>query len=93
MQLVIVATAMYFVLGTFMDSVSILAITIPSLYPVVLSMGLGTILFAMVMILATQIGNITPPVGLNIYAVKGVAGDEISLGDLCRSVLPFSFSW
>jgi tripartite ATP-independent transporter DctM subunit len=88
-QFIIVATVLYIVLGTFLDSVSILAITIPLLYPAVVAMGLDIIWFAMVMILATQIGNITPPVGLIIYAVKGVADPDISLEDIFRGVLPF----
>ncbi len=90
-QLVIVAAALYIVMGTLMDGISILAITIPLLHPMVLAMGIDPIWFAMVMILSTQVGLITPPVGLSIYAVKGVATPEITLEDLFRGVLPFFF--
>jgi tripartite ATP-independent transporter DctM subunit len=90
-QLVIAATVMYIALGTLMDGISILAITIPLLHPMVLAKGIDPIWFAMSMILATQIGLITPPVGLSIYAVKGVADPDISIEDIFRGVLPFFF--
>jgi tripartite ATP-independent transporter DctM subunit len=89
MGFVICIMVLYFFLGAIIDSVSVLAITIPIFYPVVESMGLDEVWFAMVMILATQIGNITPPVGLVIYAVKGVAEPDITLEDIIRGVLPF----
>ncbi len=71
------------------DAVSILAITIPIFFPVVTTMGIDVIWFAIVMILSTQIGTITPPVGLVIYAVKGVAEPDISLEDILHGVAPF----
>lgn len=89
MGFVVCIMVLYFFLGAIIDSVSVLAITIPIFYPVVKSMGLDEVWFAMVMILATQIGNITPPVGLVIYAVKGVAEPDITLEDIIRGVLPF----
>ncbi len=89
MGFVIGIMVLYFFLGALIDSVSVLAITIPIFYPVVKTMGLDEVWFAMVMILATQIGNITPPVGLIIYAVKGVADPDITLEDIIRGVFPF----
>jgi TRAP-type C4-dicarboxylate transport system permease large subunit len=91
LQFVIAATLLYLVLGCFIDSISILAITIPIFQPVVLSMGIDPIWFAMTMIVATQIGTITPPMGLCVYAVKGVAGPTVSLEEVFRGSLPFFF--
>jgi len=88
-QFLLVIALLYLVLGTFLDSVSVLAITVPLFYPAIQAMGLDPIWVAMVMILGSQVGNVTPPVGLQIYAVKGVAGEDISLEDLFRGVLPF----
>ena len=90
-QLVIAASALYIILGCLMDGISILAITIPFFHPMVEAMGIDPIWFAMVMILSTQVGLITPPVGLSIYAVKGVADPNITLEDLFRGVFPFFF--
>ena len=50
---------------------------------------IDNILIAMVAILAIEMGFITPPVGLNIYAVKGVAESDVSLGELFVGVMPF----
>lgn len=86
---VIGVSILFLFLGALIDAVSILAITIPLFYPVVVAMNIDVIWFAIVMILSTQIGTITPPVGLVIYAVKGVAEPDISLEDILRGVTPF----
>jgi tripartite ATP-independent transporter DctM subunit len=91
MGFVLSVVALYFFLGCLIDSPSIVVVTVPLLYPVAEAYRLDQIWFAMVLILSTQIGNITPPVGLNIFAVKGVAEPDISLEDIFRGVLPFFF--
>jgi len=80
---------LYFFLGMFLDSVSMLATTVPIIHPIVLTLGLDPIWFGLLAIMAIESGLVTPPVGLNVYAVKGVAGDEISLEDLFRGSFPF----
>jgi TRAP-type C4-dicarboxylate transport system permease large subunit len=52
-------------------------------------MGMDLIWIGVTLILATQIGLITPPVGLNIFAVKGIAGPGVELADLFRAAFPF----
>jgi len=88
-QFVVAVTALYILLGCLIDAFSILAITIPVLLSVVESTGIDPIWFATLAILATQIGTVTPPVGLTVYAVKGVAPSDVSLGDIFRGVTPF----
>jgi len=82
---------LYFFLGLLLDSASIIVITVPLLFPVADAYQLDQVWFAMVLILTTQIGNITPPVGLNLFAVKGIAEPDITLEDIFRGVLPFFF--
>jgi len=53
--------------------------------------GIDPIWYAMCACLAIEIGCITPPVGVNVYAVKGVAGDDIGLGELFKGVIPYFF--
>jgi tripartite ATP-independent transporter DctM subunit len=91
LQFVIAMTVVYLILGCFIDGISTMAITIPIVYPIVSKMGIDNIWFATVMIVATQIGNITPPFGLCVYAVKAVAGPEFSIGDIFKGALPFLF--
>ncbi len=87
--LVIAMAGLYLVLGCFLDSISILAVTIPIIYPVVLAMGIDPIWYAMSVILALEAGFLTPPVGLNVYAVKGVAEADVSLEDIFWGSFPF----
>jgi tripartite ATP-independent transporter DctM subunit len=91
-QFAVAATALYILLGCLIDGFSILAITVPIFMPVIESLGIDPIWFGMLMIIGTQIGTITPPVGLTVYAVKGVAPPEISLGDIFRGSAPFFFA-
>jgi tripartite ATP-independent transporter DctM subunit len=87
--LVIALAILYIILGAFLDSISMLSITIPVFYPAVQAMGIDPMWFAMVVILAIHVGLITPPVGLNVYAVKGVAEPDVTLEDIFRGTMPF----
>jgi tripartite ATP-independent transporter DctM subunit len=89
--LVITMAILYLILGAFLDSISMLSITIPVIYPAVQALGIDPMWFAMVVILAIHVGLITPPVGLNVYAVKGVAEPDVSLEDIFRGTIPFFF--
>jgi C4-dicarboxylate transporter DctM subunit len=62
---------------------------VPIFYPVVLSLGLDPIWFGVIIVMVTQIGVISPPLGTNVYIIKGVAGDDVALGDIFRGVTPF----
>lgn len=79
----------YLVLGCFLDSISMLTITIPLLHPVLGRMGIDPIYYAVVVIVAIEIGMITPPVGLCVYAAKAVAENDVTLEDIFRGSLPF----
>jgi C4-dicarboxylate transporter DctM subunit len=89
--LVILLSIMYIILGAFLDSISMLSITIPFIYPLVKDMGIEVIWFAMVSILAIEVGVITPPFGLNVYAVKGVATADVTLEKIFKGIMPFFF--
>jgi len=89
--MIIVMAFVYLVLGCFLDSISTLAVTIPIIYPVILTMGIDPIWYGMSVILAIEVGLITPPVGLNVYAVKGVAEADVKLEDIFIGAFPFFF--
>jgi C4-dicarboxylate transporter DctM subunit len=80
---------LYLVLGCFLDSISMLSITLPVIFPITNSMGIDPIYYAVVVVMTIEAGLITPPVGLNIYAVKGVAEEDVSLEDLFIGAFPF----
>lgn len=89
MALVLMFVVFYLVMGMFLTSISMLAITVPVLAPIVKNLGIDPIWFAMVVILAIHVGLITPPVGLNIFAAKSVAEPDVSLEDIFQGVFPF----
>ncbi len=77
----------YFIGGCFIDSLALIMLTIPIFYPVVLQFGYDPIWFGVIIVLVTQIGVITPPVGVNVYVVSGVARD-VPLGLIFKGVIP-----
>jgi C4-dicarboxylate transporter DctM subunit len=85
---VIATGVLYLILGCLIDSISILMLTVPLLLPIVKTLNIDIIWFGVIMILNTQIGLITPPVGINIYVVKGIAGPDVDLVSLFRAALP-----
>lgn len=80
-----------FLLGMIMVPVGIYALTLPVVFPMLVSLGYDPIWFGVIALKLTEIGSITPPVGLNVYAMKGVIskGMNISLEDIFRGVWPF----
>ena len=78
----------YVVMGMFMDGLSMLVISIPIVYPVITALGFDPIWFGVVVVLVIEMGMITPPVGLNVFVVRGVAAD-VPLRTVFRGVMPF----
>lgn len=77
----------YLIGGCFIDSLALIMLTVPIFYPVVNSMGFDPMWFGVVIVLVTQIGVITPPVGVNVYVVRSVVWD-VPLGVIFKGVLP-----
>ena len=80
--------AIYIPLGMFLDTISILLITVPIFFPVICVLGYSPILFGILVVKMEEISLITPPVGLNVYVIKGVA-EQIPLGDIFKGIVPF----
>ncbi|WP_108262978.1 TRAP transporter large permease [Mangrovicoccus ximenensis] len=79
----------YVVLGMFMDGLSMLVITIPIVFPVITGFGFDPIWFGVVAVIVIEMGMITPPVGMNVFVVRGVAGRDVALSTVFRGVTPF----
>ncbi|MGD9105377.1 MAG: TRAP transporter large permease [Desulfobacterales bacterium] len=73
--------------GCFMDALAMIMLTIPIFFPVVQTLGFDPIWFGVVIVLITEMGVITPPVGVNVYVVYGVAKD-VPLQNIFRGVFP-----
>lgn len=80
--------ASYLILGCFMESLAMLLLTVPIFFPVIIKLGFDPIWFGVMVVTAMEEGMITPPVGMNLYIVKGVA-EDLKLEGLFRAVIPF----
>lgn len=85
----LVCNIMFFIMGTFLEAVSIILITLPILLPIIKFLGIDPIHFAIVMTVNMELAMITPPVGLNLFVVSSMAKE--SLEEVVRGVLPFIF--
>ena len=78
-------------LGTILDSASIMMITLPLVLPIAQSLHIDLIWFGVITVLAVEIGLLTPPLGLSVYVIKGTLDDtDITLGDVFAGAAPFA---
>ena len=80
---------LYVILGMFVDSVGLLLLTLPIVLPVVRGAGMDMIWFGIIVIKLLEIGLVTPPVGLNVYVIKGALGNLVSLPTIFKGVMWF----
>jgi len=78
----------YFIGGFFMDSMALVVVTIPIFFPIVMELGFDPIWFGVIIVLVAEMGVITPPVGVNVFVIKGIAPD-IPLETIFKGILPF----
>jgi C4-dicarboxylate transporter DctM subunit len=78
----------YLILGCVMDCIAIMILTTPIIFPVVSAMGFDPIWYGVIMVVVLEVGLITPPVGLNVFVIRGVSGD-IALGTVFAGIMPF----
>jgi tripartite ATP-independent transporter DctM subunit len=87
--IVAVIIAIYFILGMFVDALSMILITIPIFYPIVVTtLGYDPVWFGVVIVLVLALGGLTPPVGMNVFVMKGYA-KEVPLMTIFSGVWPF----
>jgi len=79
---------MYILLGAIMDALAMLMLTVPIFLPVVVALGFDPVWFGVVVVLACEVGLITPPVGLNVYVIGGIA-KGVPLPTIFRGALRF----
>lgn len=88
-QLIWVFIFAYCILGCFLDSTSMVCITVPIFNPIVTSLGADPIWYAVVAVMAMEVGLLTPPVGLNVYGAYAVAEPDVRLEDIFAGGFPF----
>jgi C4-dicarboxylate transporter, DctM subunit len=78
----------YLVLGCFLDSLAMIVLTVPIIYPVVTGLGFDPIWFGVLLVITIELGLITPPVGLNVFVIKSMQSD-LTLSQIFKGVVPF----
>jgi tripartite ATP-independent transporter DctM subunit len=80
--------AIYLGLGCILDSISMVLLTVPIFYPIVVQLGFDPIWFGIVLVVVVEIGLITPPIGINVFMVKATL-PEVAVGQVFRGIYPF----
>jgi tripartite ATP-independent transporter DctM subunit len=79
---------MYLVLGCLMDAMAMIILTVPIVYPVIVSLGFDPIWFAVIIVMTVELGLIHPPVGMNVFVIKSVV-PELTFSKIFKGVAPF----
>jgi tripartite ATP-independent transporter DctM subunit len=79
---------LYLVLGCLMDALSMIILTVPIIYPVILSLGFDPIWFGVIIVMTVELGLIHPPVGMNIFVIKSVI-EDVKISTIFYGVWPF----
>lgn len=86
---IVVMQVILLILGTFMDVVAMMLITLPLYMPVIKALGFDPVWFAVIVLLNVEMADVSPPFGLGLFVMKGVAPPDTTMGDIYKSVLPF----
>lgn len=87
--MLLVMMAIIFFLGCFMDQLSMMLLTAPIFFPLATTLGFDLTWFGLIMLLALEVGYTTPPFGLLLFVMKGVAPPEITMRDIYYAAAPF----
>ncbi|MDG1084767.1 MAG: TRAP transporter large permease [Planktotalea sp.] len=88
MVVMLMILGVYIILGCVFESLSMLLLTVPIFFPLVISLGFDPVWFGIIVVVVTEISLITPPVGLNVFVLKGVVGD-VTTATIFKGVTPF----
>jgi tripartite ATP-independent transporter DctM subunit len=87
--LLLVLSLLYLVLGCIVDTLSMLLLTVPFVYPVIKSAGIDPIYFGILLVVYIELGAITPPVGMNLFATVAASDGGVSTDQILRGITPF----
>ena len=89
LKFMILASILYILLGCFLDTTSMMVVTLPFLFPVVVALDIDPIWFGIVLVKLIEISVITPPVGFNLFAVMSAVKGQATFGHVYKGVIPF----
>jgi len=83
--------AFFIIAGCILDSMAMILLMVPIVFPVIVGLGFDPIWFGIVIVVAAELGLITPPVGINVYVINSIIRD-IKLTTVFKGVMPFIFT-
>ncbi len=88
MAVMAVILLIYLVMGCFLDALAMILLTVPIFFPIVTSLGFDPVWFGIIVVMVVELGLITPPIGMNVFVIKGMA-PGVKLSAIYRGVIPF----
>ena len=89
MMVILMFQLTYFILGCFLDPTGIIMLTVPIFVPVINALGFNPVWFGVVFVVNMEMAFLTPPYGVNLFYMRGVAPPGVTMGDIYRSIAPF----
>lgn len=86
--IILLIIVLYILLGTVLESLSMILLTVPIFFPIVLALGYDPVWFGILVVMVVEIGLITPPIGVNLFVIRSVMPD-IPMMTVVRGVIPF----
>ena len=78
----------YIVMGMFLEGFAMMVLTVPIVFPIISALGIDPVWFGIFMVIVLEMGLISPPVGINVFVVKGIA-EDVPMGRIFAGILPF----
>jgi tripartite ATP-independent transporter DctM subunit len=81
----------YVVMGMFLEGFAMMVLTVPIVFPIISALGIDPVWFGIFMVIVLEMGLISPPVGINVFVVKGIA-EDVPMGRIFAGIMPFWFA-
>jgi TRAP-type C4-dicarboxylate transport system permease large subunit len=81
----------YIIMGMFLEGFAIMVLTVPIVLPIITALGIDPIWFGIFMVIVLEMGLISPPVGINVFVVRGIA-EDVPMGKIFAGIMPFWFA-
>lgn len=89
LMIILILVVLYLVLGSVFDAVAAMVVTLPLTLPVLAQMDVNLLWWGIVLLTLVEVGMITPPMGMNVFVMKGMVGQRVALPTIFRGVIPF----
>ena len=85
----LIVCIVYFILGCFFDGISLLLMTLPVVYPLMMGAGFDPVWTGVIITIMIEVGMLTPPVGMNLYVLTAITNNEVRLGQAASASVPY----